>query len=348
MPGYVRQALLKFKHILPTSPEHSPYSHTRPTYGAKVQYEEPSDSSDLLPPSELTIIQMIVGTFLYYGIALDNTLLVGLNDISQEQSKATSNTSKKTAKLLNYLATHPDAQIKYHASGMILHVHSDASYLSVNKARSRAGGVHFLSDLIPNPQDPDYVPIMNGILHVVCKILKNIMASAAEAELGALFINAREAVPIRTTLVEMKWPQPPTPIQVDNSTAVGIANQSIKQKMSKAMDMRFYWVIDRIKQGQFIVYWKPGTGNLGDYPTKHHCTEHHIKMRPVYLHEPTSQYNTLQGCVNCTINAVTVTASPAKRIRQHIEYCRNLCKAINHTVKAIRANSLSSYYPSLI
>ena len=189
---------------------------------------------------------------------------------------------------------------------------------------------------------------MNGILHVVCKILKNIMASAAEAELGALFINAREAVPIRTTLVEMKWPQPPTPIQVNNSTAVGIANQSIKQKMSKAMDMRFYWVIDRINQGQFKVYWKPGPRNLGDYPSKHHPTDHHIKMRPVYLHEPTSQYNTLQGCVNYTINAVTVKASHAKRIRQHITYCRYLCKAINNTVKSLSANSLSSYYSPLI
>ena len=79
------------------------------------------------------------------------------------------------------------------------------------------------------------------------------MSSAAEAELGAIFINTKEAVPIRTTLIEMNWPQPPTPIQVDNSTAVGIANQTIKKKMSKSMDMRFYWVIDRIKQGQFRV-----------------------------------------------------------------------------------------------
>ena len=80
------------------------------------------------------------------------------------------------------------------------------------------------------------------------------MSSAAEAELGAIFINTKEAVPIHTTLIEMNWPQPPTPIQVDDSTAVGIANQTIKKKLSKAMDMRFYWVIYRIKQGQFRVY----------------------------------------------------------------------------------------------
>ena len=73
------------------------------------------------------------------------------------------------------------------------------------------------------------------------------MYSAEEAELGSLFLNAKKAVPIRTTLIEMNWPQPPTLIQVDNSTAVGTANQTINQKMSKYMDMRFYWVIDRIK-----------------------------------------------------------------------------------------------------
>ena len=64
---------------------------------------------------------------------------------------------------------------------------------------------------------------MNGIVHVVCKILKNVMASATEVELGAVLINGQDAVPIR-----MNHPQPPTPIQVDNSTAVGISNKTIQ------------------------------------------------------------------------------------------------------------------------
>ena len=139
------------------------------------------------------------------------------------------------------MATHPEAVIRYPAIGMQLYVHSDASYLSVSKTRSRAGGIHYLSDPPPNTQDPDnYTPLLNGIIHVVFKILRNIMSSAADAELGALFLKTKEAVPIRTTFIKMNWPQPPTTIQVDNSTAVGIANQSIKQKMSKAIDMSFY------------------------------------------------------------------------------------------------------------
>ena len=81
------------------------------------------------------------------------------------------------------------------------------------------------------------------------------MASAAEADLGAIFVNGQDVVLARTTLDEMNHPQPLTPIQVDNATAVGIANRTIKQKQSKSMDMRFYWVTDRINQGQCSVYW---------------------------------------------------------------------------------------------
>ena len=74
------------------------------------------------------------------------------------------------------------------------------------------------------------------------------MASAAEAELGALFLNCQEAVPVYIMLEEMVHSQPPTPVQVDNSTALGIATGTIKQHKSKAMEMRFYWIRDRKNQ----------------------------------------------------------------------------------------------------
>ena len=124
------------------------------------------------------------------------------------------------------------------------------------------------------------------------------MASAAEAEYVALFLNGQAAVLVRTTLIEMHHPNPPTPIQVENSTAVEIANNSIKQKRSKAMDMRFHWIQDRILQEHFNVFWKPGPTNLGDYHSKHHPTPHHIQVRHTTLHELHGSHNTLQGCVN--------------------------------------------------
>jgi hypothetical protein len=86
------------------------------------------------------------------------------------------------------------------------------------------------------------------------------------------------------TLEEMGHQQPATPIQADNACAVGLANDTVKQKRSKAIDMRFYWVRDRVKQGQFVIYWKKGGDNDADYFTKHHPPAHHRRMRSKFLH----------------------------------------------------------------
>jgi hypothetical protein len=56
-----------------------------------------------------------------------------------------------------------------------------------------------------------------------------------------------------TVLITLGHPQPPNPIQTDNSTANGILNSIVKQKWSKTIDMRFYWLRDHIDQKQFLV-----------------------------------------------------------------------------------------------
>ena len=67
------------------------------------------------------------------------------------------------------------------------------------------------------------------------------MSSAAEAELGALFLNVKEAVIIRQILTEMGHPQPRTPVQTDNTTAEAVVNNRVQPKRLKAMDMRIHW-----------------------------------------------------------------------------------------------------------
>ena len=93
---------------------------------------------------------------------------------------------------------------------------------------------------------------LNGPIHTISKITIHVMASASEAEIYATFINGKESIPIQANLDELGQPQPPIPICVDNSTAAGFANDTIKQKRSKAIDMRFYWVQDRTLQKQFL------------------------------------------------------------------------------------------------
>ena len=141
---------------------------------------------------------------------------------------------------------------------MILHIDSDSSYLSEPRASSRTGGHYYLSSLPTNPKKyPNLPPPANGPIHTECRILKHVLASAAEAEVGGLFHNGQTAISIQITLHELGFSQPQTPIKTDNSTAQGIVTATVRQKRSKAMDLKFYWMKYRVKQKEFFVYWKP-------------------------------------------------------------------------------------------
>ena len=130
------------------------------------------------------------------------------------------------------------------------------------------------------------IQINNGAVLNILQIIKSVMSSAAEAEVGALFINAKTVISIRTTLKELGHLQSRTPIQTDNSTAHALFINKILPKALKAMDMRFHWLRCRDAQGQFRYYWRPGTQNLGDYWTKHHPASRHTAFRPQILMLP--------------------------------------------------------------
>jgi hypothetical protein len=127
-------------------------------------------------------------------------MLTALSALAAEQANPTESTMKKCKQFLDYAASQDEAVVTYKASDMKLAIHSDASYLSEPKARSRAGG-HFFLTKKHNDTQPD-----NGAVLNVAQVIKSVMSSAAEAELGALFINAKLAVPIRHTLEEMGHP----------------------------------------------------------------------------------------------------------------------------------------------
>jgi hypothetical protein len=173
---------------------------------------------------------------------------------------------------------------------MVLHIHSDASYLSVSNARSRLGGLFFLGN-----KSPEQETLSGSILNVAA-VIKSVVALAAEAEVGACFHNAQSGAPLRVTLTKLGHAQLTTPLRTDNSTAYGIVNETIRQKRSKAMDMRYHWLTDRVRQKQFDIYWRPGRENLGDYHTNHHSAQHHKDMRHLILREANS-LQVLRGCV---------------------------------------------------
>jgi hypothetical protein len=168
---------------MPKKPQHCLYTPALKQYGAAAQTPLLADISPKLSDIKIKEIQQVVRSILYYACAVDIMVLMALSSIASEQTRATTNTITKAKQLLDYLATHPDATIRFQASDMVLNIHSDASYLLETNAHSRVCG-HFFMGWSPKDGDPIK---LNGAFFTLCTILCFVVASAAEAELGTLF-----------------------------------------------------------------------------------------------------------------------------------------------------------------
>ena len=119
----------------------------------------------------------------------------------------------------------------------------------------------------------------------------------------------------------MGHPQPRTPVHCNNATAVGISNNTVKRQRARAMDMRFFWVADKVAQDIYHLMWHPGQENLADYQSKAHAGAHHVNVRPYYLHMGNSprflpralRPSTLKGCVG-TLQDGYVRRVPLPRV----------------------------------
>jgi hypothetical protein len=180
MPGYIKAALHKFQHPIPARLEHTPHKWNPPIYGAKTQFVNEETTIPALSDKDVNKLQQLTSTLLYYARAVDPTLTIPINVSASEQSNATEVTADKVIKLLNYCNTHPETKIRFHASDMIWQIHSDTSYLSENDAKSRVGGLFYLGN---NKTDKK---LTNGAILIISKVLKRVMLSAAEAEIGAV------------------------------------------------------------------------------------------------------------------------------------------------------------------
>jgi hypothetical protein len=201
MPGYIKKQLLKYNHIM-RQIQHCPYSPEPKRYGADAQSPLPQDISQKLTDKEIKQVLKIVVSILYYTRAVDMSVLMALSTIASEQTKGTKRTLDKAYQVLDFLVTHPNAVVRFRASNMVMNIILDASYLSEPNARSQASGHFFMGSL---PKDGDPIKL-NGAFHTLCSILRFVVVSAAEAELGALFLNCQEGMIFKTTLEDLGHP----------------------------------------------------------------------------------------------------------------------------------------------
>ena len=283
MPGYIEKMLTRFSAWLGDKTAPSPGIYHPPTYGAKTQYAT-IDDTEPLSADDIKTLQAVVGSFLYYARATDPTMLTHTNELGSEQAHATEAVKQKAIRLLQYAAAHPDHQIVYRKSKMDLILQGDASYLSRSKARSVAGGIAYFGDA-------DNPTVENGMVHAISTIIDVVVASAGEAEYGAGFLIAQHGVYLRNIATELGHRQKATPILCDNAFAIGLGNDTIKQKRSKSIDMRFHWLRDRIRQGQFTIQYLAGKLNLADFFTKTLPTKEHRAIMPRLVQSPAKSAN---------------------------------------------------------
>ena len=277
IPGYVRKAITRFApSLLNTTGKKSPMQYHPHVYGSHVITALEEDSTSLLTGEKLRRLQGINGTFLYYARALDITAAFPVAKLASLPPSTA--TEELAHHFLQYMVAHPNACVTFFRSDMQHNCHSDASFNGETRGRSRASGVHYLGHYDPARDLPP-----NGFIEYVTTIIDVIVASAAEAELAAIFINGQIAVTLRHALEFLGHPQGPSCIVSDNLVGVNILNGVAKSKRSRSMDLRCFWIKDRIAQNQYKLSWAPGTDNLADYLTKIHPVKEYVAKRSSFV-----------------------------------------------------------------
>jgi hypothetical protein len=281
-PGYV-DALLHRLRPHGVKPAASPAIYHPPVFGLSAPQHATTDSSPPATTAQKKELEIAIGYLLYYGRCVDGRVLTATCALASAQSTATLATMADLDRLLGFVAAHPNGMKIFRPSSMTLDVLTDASYLSRPNAGSVAGSFHHLARC----NDPTF---FNAPISVHSTRIPVVCSSVQEAEYGGTFAAAKIADLERQVLSDFGYPQPPTTIHCDNEVAVGLANRTIKPKMSKSCDMRFHWLQDRVQRRQFRVQHVPGVWNVADFFTKSLPVARHKILAPFIALDPSTAH----------------------------------------------------------
>ena len=275
MPGYIPRLLQRLDLGPYKTNTNTPTPYQQPQYGQKVQYIN-EDDTKLIDDDRIHKIKQGVGSILYYQQAVAYDFTTSVTKLSSKQAKPTEKVWNDFLHLLNYANTWSESILTFYPSDMKLVLDGDVSYLSEDKSRSRGGGIAYLGKT-------KFSTFINGAIDVMSVILPTVVASACEGEYASSFLIAQKAMPFLTTLNALGYPQSKTLLTTDNKCAEGIANKSIKLKRSRAIDMRYHWIRDKVDQGMFDVKWRRNTQSLADFFTKTLPNKEFLNMRKIFV-----------------------------------------------------------------
>lgn len=141
---------------------------------------------------------------------------------------------------------------------MVLVLDADTSFGSETKGRSRAGGAAYLTNITNNT-------FVNGAVRHMSKIIETVCASVAEAEYIATFMVGQMGLELRNTLNDLGNHQDKILLTTDNAIAYGINNDTVKIKRTRSIDIKYFWMRDRVRTGDFNALWREGKSSLADF-----------------------------------------------------------------------------------
>ena len=233
-------------------------------------------------PESTQYVQEVCGTFSHYARIIDYSMLTAVNNISLSQSKPTSDTLDQIDRLLGYAAKYPNNKIVYYACDMQLRAMYDASFQSLPDGRSRIGHIQYLT----NTNDPK--EHVKNIIHANSQVLRMRPAHIVEAEYGSAFECGQATYPTISTLESLGHPQGPVKFFGDNEITIGVSNDEVKVKRSKAIEKSYHWFKDRCELGEFLSIHIPGDLNVSDFFTKDLSVARHDQLIDQIIYVPRS------------------------------------------------------------
>jgi hypothetical protein len=222
---------------------------------------------------------------LYYGRCVDGRVLTATCALASEQTAAALDTMAGLERLLGFVSVHRNGMKIFRPSTMTLDVLTDASFLSRPNAGSVAGSYHHLA----RSNDPTF---FNSPISVHSTRIPVVCSSVQEAEYGGTFAAAKIADRERQVLSDFGYPQPPTTIHCDNEVAVGLANRSIKPKMSSPATCAF--IGSRIgfddSSSECSTFAVRGVWNVADFFTKSLPVSRHKVLAPFIALDPSTAH----------------------------------------------------------
>ena len=146
MPGYIPTIFYKFQQKPPAHAEDAPHTLNKTVYVKHIQLATQQSSAPKLNSADTNRVQSINGTFLYYALALDPTMIPSIKNISACQYVPTQYIMEPFNQVMDYVSTHPNSTIRYHPSNLILMTDIDADYLVIPVSCSHIAGHYYFTN----------------------------------------------------------------------------------------------------------------------------------------------------------------------------------------------------------